>query len=77
MEHALQWFGGLNGKAVRTVCPTGCGHKCNLVQMATAFPRTMSMAQSDSSAASSMDNLVSMQLLQKGLQPRCIPANTL
>ncbi|MGK3754643.1 MAG: hypothetical protein ACI8RD_006952, partial [Bacillariaceae sp.] len=46
LEHALQWFGGLDGKAIRTVCPTGCGHKCNFVQMATAFPRTMSMAAS-------------------------------
>jgi hypothetical protein len=44
LEHALQWFGGLNGKPVRTVCPTGCGHKCNLVQMGPAFPRSNSMA---------------------------------
>lgn len=70
LEHALQWFGGLNGKGVRTVCPTGCGHKCNLVQMATAFPRTNSMALSDSSLN---DN--NAYLIQKGHQPRCVPAN--
>jgi len=69
LEHALQWFGGLNGKAVRTVCPTGCGHRCNFVQMASAFPRTMSMALSDSSP---MDNVVSIL----GHQPRCVPATT-
>ena len=46
MSHAIQWFGGPDGKAIRTVCPTGCGHKCNFVQMATAFPRTTSMAAS-------------------------------
>jgi Zinc-ribbon, C4HC2 type len=41
LEHALQWFGGgQGGKAVREMCPTGCGHRCNLVQMASAFPRT-------------------------------------
>mmetsp|Transcript_62676 Transcript_62676/g.70081 ORF Transcript_62676/g.70081 Transcript_62676/m.70081 type:complete len:1140 (+) Transcript_62676:51-3470(+) len=50
MEHALQWFGGSNGKPIRTVCPTGCGHRCNFVQMATAFPRTMSMTFSDTSS---------------------------
>lgn len=45
LQHALQWFGGLTGKQVRTACPTGCGHRCNLVQMvSTAFPRTNSMA---------------------------------
>lgn len=25
LEHALQWFGGIQGKPVREVCPTGCG----------------------------------------------------
>jgi hypothetical protein len=41
LEHALQWFGGSqSGKAVREVCPTGCGHRCNFLQMVSAFPRT-------------------------------------
>ena len=39
LECALQWFGGLSGRPVREVCPTGCGHKCNLFQCAGAFPR--------------------------------------
>lgn len=70
MDHALQWFGGLSGKPVREVCPTGCGklvkaptigqpvgysfiswshsslsigHKCNLSQTLSAFPRTDSL----------------------------------
>jgi hypothetical protein len=50
MEHALQWFGGLSGKPVREMCPTGCGHKCNMMQPLSAFPRTESLrdlAQSD------------------------------
>jgi hypothetical protein len=44
---ALQWFGGLSGKAVREVCPTGCGHKCNMrqTQQLTAFPRTVSLLE--------------------------------
>lgn len=25
LDHALQWFGGLGGRSVREVCPTGCG----------------------------------------------------
>ena len=41
LEHALQWFGGgENGKEVREVCPTGCGHRCNFREMVTSFPRT-------------------------------------
>ena len=43
LAHALQWFGGLSGKGVREVCPTGCGHKCNLVKELSAFPRTESI----------------------------------
>jgi hypothetical protein len=43
LDHALQWFGGLNGKSVREVCPTGCGHKCNFMQQLSAFPRTGSL----------------------------------
>ena len=43
LEHALQWFGGLSGKAVRDQCPTGCGHRCNFVQTLSAFPRTDSL----------------------------------
>ena len=72
LEHALQWFGGLNDKAVRTVCPTGCGHKCNFVQMAAAFPRTMSMALSDSSSMDYTTTAATTTMI--GHQPRCIPA---
>ncbi len=72
LEHALQWFGGLNGKAVRSVCPTGCGHKCNLVEMSTSFPRTISMAAALSDKPSSLENLVAM----KGHQQRCLPVTT-
>lgn len=43
LDHALQWFGGLNGKSVREVCPTGCGHRCNFVQQLSTFPRTGSL----------------------------------
>ena len=45
LSHALQWFGGPSsgGGGVREVCPTGCGHKCNLVKELSAFPRTESM----------------------------------
>lgn len=43
LDHALQWFGGGKGTAVREVCPTGCGHKCNLLQHTSAFPRTSSL----------------------------------
>ena len=67
LEHALQWFGGLNGKAVRTTCPTGCGHRCNLVQMATAFPRTMSMARSETSL---LDHTRMLDY------PTCVPATS-
>jgi hypothetical protein len=28
LDHALQWFGGLNGQSVREVCPAGCGTYC-------------------------------------------------
>jgi hypothetical protein len=41
LEHALEWFGG--GKnTLRTMCPTGCGHQCNLIKDVSAFPRTES-----------------------------------
>ena len=45
LSHALQWFGGLSsGKGgVREMCPTGCGHKCNLIKELSAFPRTDSL----------------------------------
>ena len=45
LSHALQWFGGPSsgGGGVREVCPTGCGHRCNLVKELSAFPRTESM----------------------------------
>ena len=25
LEHALEWFGGTQGRPVRELCPTGCG----------------------------------------------------
>eukprot|EP00934_Nitzschia_sp_Nitz4_P001856 Nitzschia sp. Nitz4//scaffold43_size134323//5968//9728//NITZ4_003276-RA/size134323-augustus-gene-0.212-mRNA-1//1//CDS//3329551879//1856//frame0 len=43
LEHALEWFGGINGGTARESCPTGCGHRCNLVQTVSAFPRTDSL----------------------------------
>lgn len=45
LDHALQWFGGLCGNVVREMCPTGCGHRCNMAQHLTAFPRTESLRQ--------------------------------
>jgi len=42
LDHALEWFGGMSGNPVREVCPTGCGHKCNLTQQLNSFPRTES-----------------------------------
>jgi hypothetical protein len=42
LDHALQWFSGLDGK-VREVCPTGCGHRCNMTKQLSAFPRTDSL----------------------------------
>lgn len=39
LDHALEWFGSGN-----QFCPTGCGHKCNMVmQQSNAFPRTDSL----------------------------------
>lgn len=40
LDHALEWFGGMDGKPIRESCPTGCGHKCNLSQRISAFPQT-------------------------------------
>jgi hypothetical protein len=48
LEHALLWFGGADEKPVREVCPTGCGHKCNMLQELTAFPRTDSLRDLES-----------------------------
>jgi hypothetical protein len=45
LDHALQWFGGSSGNSVREVCPTGCGHKCNMLQPLSAFPRTEAFCQ--------------------------------
>jgi Zinc-ribbon, C4HC2 type len=42
LDHALEWFGGSIGSPVREVCPTGCGHKCNLKRQLNSFPRTES-----------------------------------
>jgi hypothetical protein len=28
LEHALEWFGGIDNR-LREMCPTGCGHHCN------------------------------------------------
>ena len=61
LEHALQWFGGLQGKAVRETCPTGCGHRCNLLQQISAFPRTTSMKEMPPSSC--LDNLGEFPLL--------------
>mmetsp|Transcript_19354 Transcript_19354/g.27361 ORF Transcript_19354/g.27361 Transcript_19354/m.27361 type:complete len:142 (-) Transcript_19354:437-862(-) len=55
LDHALQWFGGMSGKGVREVCPTGCGHKCNLVQQVSAFPRTSSMLRCSPASDSIID----------------------
>jgi len=33
LEHALEWFGGNNADKIRELCPTGCGHRCNLIQV--------------------------------------------
>ena len=77
LEHALQWFGGLNSKAIRTVCPTGCGHRCNFVQMATAFPRTTSMARSDSSSSVDHTSTTATATMLGAHQPRCVPASPL
>jgi hypothetical protein len=43
LDHALEWFGDVAGKKVRETCPTGCGHKCNLMKSLSAFPSTLSM----------------------------------
>ncbi len=44
LEHALEWFTGLDNP-FRECCPTGCGHKCNLITLprASHFPRTGSL----------------------------------
>jgi hypothetical protein len=45
LEHALEWFGGSSGtNTLRTMCPTGCGHQCNLMKDVSAFPRTESFS---------------------------------
>lgn len=46
LDHALQWFGGQSGKGVREMCPTGCGHRCNMLQQQlVSFPRTGSLRE--------------------------------
>jgi len=42
---ALEWFGGAEGLPPQEMCPTGCGHKCNLLQRIQSFPRTKSMCR--------------------------------
>ena len=42
---ALEWFGGVEGLPPQEMCPTGCGHKCNLLQRIQSFPRTNSMCR--------------------------------
>lgn len=44
LEHALEWFTSLDNK-FHELCPTGCGHKCNLITLprASHFPRTESL----------------------------------
>ena len=43
LEHALEWFTSLDNP-FREFCPTGCGHKCNLIALprASHFPHTES-----------------------------------
>ncbi|GKY92256.1 hypothetical protein MPSEU_000196700 [Mayamaea pseudoterrestris] len=55
LDHALQWFGGQQDRAVRGACPTGCGHRCNLLQQISAFPRSSSMKELPST--NSLDQL--------------------
>ena len=45
LNHALEWFGGAKGQPPQEVCPTGCGHRCNLLQRIQSFPRTHSMCK--------------------------------
>ena len=44
LEHALEWFTSLDNP-FHELCPTGCGHKCNLITLprASHFPRTESL----------------------------------
>lgn len=46
LEHAIEWFGSLENQ-FHELCPTGCGHKCNLITVPNAshFPRTASLHQ--------------------------------
>jgi hypothetical protein len=57
LEHALEWFGGSNGNPVREMCPTGCGHRCNMLQQLNAFPRTDSLLR-ESTAQNDMIDLI-------------------
>lgn len=44
LEHAIEWFGGMDGlPSHNEMCPTGCGHQCNLFKNLKAFPRTESL----------------------------------
>ena len=38
LQHALEWFGGTEEQPPQELCPTGCGHRCNLLQRLRAFP---------------------------------------
>ena len=38
LQHALEWFGGTEEQPPQEFCPTGCGHRCNLLQRLRAFP---------------------------------------
>lgn len=44
LEHAIEWFTSLDNK-FNQLCPTGCGHKCNLISLpkGSTFPRTESL----------------------------------
>lgn len=55
LEHALQWFGG---SGIREVCPTGCGHRCNMLHQLISFPRTDSLR--DLGAVSQSQEIVDM-----------------
>ncbi len=46
LNHAIEWFTSLDNH-FREYCPTGCGHKCNLISLprGSNFPRTESLHQ--------------------------------
>ena len=44
LDHAIEWFSGEgSANGPQEYCPTGCGHKCNMLQHINSFPRTNSL----------------------------------